>query len=155
MKLFFLTTFAIFALDRISKVLAVKLLSGKVKVLIPGLLDLRVAENKGAAFSLLSEGNELVRKFFLIAVPVFVLLGITAYVLKRKPDSSVKFALGLIAGGAMGNLYDRVVYGKVVDFIDFHLGGWHYPTFNVADMAVSLGVLILIIFFRNESVGRN
>lgn len=154
MKQFIFGAVFSFLFDRVTKFLAVELLRSPL-ILIPGVLDLRIAENRGAAFSIFSGSSEPVRKLFLIVLPVLVVLGIFLYSFKNRPSPPVQLSLGLIAGGALGNLYDRIIYGKVVDFIDFHVGSWHYPTFNIADVAVSLGVLILLLFYGKDSVERD
>ncbi|SMP03047.1 signal peptidase II [Desulfurobacterium pacificum] len=143
-KLFFLIAFLVFVLDRITKLLAVKFLVKSVSI-IPGFFSLTLAENRGAAFSIFSSGNQIVRFFFLIILPVAVIGWIVFYVLKRENLSLLEVvSLSLITGGALGNLFDRVLNGRVVDFIDFHIGVYHYPTFNVADVAVFLGCLLLL-----------
>jgi len=143
-------TFAFIALfslliDRLSKSAAKKLLLGKSITIIPGIFNLTYAENPGAAFSILSSGNELVRKTFLIVIPTAIVSLLLYYgLVKGTKDRLSASALGLICGGALGNLYDRVLYGKVVDFLDFHFKGYHYPTFNVADACVFIGCAILL-----------
>ena len=148
--IFFVTALVVFILDRITKVLAVKKLHGVVSI-IPGFFSLRLAENRGAAFSLFSGGNEFLRKLFLIFVPAVVIFVIFYYVLTRKKLSFwVSVALGLMAGGAVGNLYDRILDGRVIDFMDFHFRHYHYPTFNVADVGVFVGTLLLLVFYRKS-----
>lgn len=147
---FLLTLFLTFLLDRVTKFWALKELHRPISV-IPGLFSLSLAENRGAAFSLFSGGNEVIRKIFLLLIPLFVVLGIFYYVFKRENLSPVlSVSLGLIAGGALGNLYDRFFNGKVVDFIDFHFRNFHYPTFNVADVGVFVGTVLLIFFYRRS-----
>ncbi len=148
--LFLITTLLTFLLDRITKLWALKELHHPISV-VPGLFSLRLAENRGAAFSLFSGGNEFIRKLFLLLIPVFVVLGIFYYVFKREKLTPVlSVSLGLIAGGALGNLYDRFFNGKVVDFIDFYFKNYHYPTFNVADVGVFIGTVLLIFFYRRS-----
>jgi len=147
---FLITVFLTFLLDRITKFLAVKEFYHPVSV-IPGLFSLRLAENRGAAFSLFSSGNEVVRKLFLLFIPAAVVLFIFYYAFSRKDlNYKLSISLGLIAGGALGNLYDRIFYGRVVDFIDFHFRNYHYPTFNVADMGVFIGTLLLLVSYRKS-----
>jgi len=115
---------------------------GESRVLAP-FINLVLVFNKGAAFSLLASApgwQTLV--FAAIAIVASVVI---AYLLHRNRDKSL-FCLGLalILGGALGNLYDRLVYGHVVDFLDFHAAGWHWPAFNVADSAITVGAAILI-----------
>ncbi|WP_456434987.1 signal peptidase II [Thermovibrio ammonificans] len=145
-RLLFLTVALLtFLADRVTKLLALKFLSGKVVSVIPGFFQLRLAENPGAAFSLFAGTTGLARLFFLILLPLGVVLFILYYGLKREHQTVTYVGFGLVLGGALGNLYDRVFSGKVVDFFDLYLGSYHYPTFNVADVAVLLGLLLLLL----------
>jgi len=147
---FLVVAFVTFLLDRVTKILVVKELHHPVD-LIPGFLTLRFAENRGAAFSLFAGSSETVRKLFLLVIPVAVVLAVFYYAFTRRELSlKLSVALGLIAGGALGNLYDRFLRGSVTDFIDFHLGSYHYPTFNVADVGVFLGTVLLVFSFRKS-----
>ena len=145
---FLVALVASFLADRVTKILALKYLLNHPVPVVPGFFSLRLAENSGAAFSLFSDGNELVRLFFLVLVPLGVVVYIFYYAFKREPSPVLSVSLGLIAGGALGNLYDRILSGKVVDFFDFYLKSFHYPTFNVADVCVFLGTLTLLFFRR-------
>jgi signal peptidase II len=139
--------------DQLSKWLIVAFLSmGNAVRLLP-FLNFDLVYNRGAAFSFLStEGGWQV--FFLMAMSLAI-TGLLVYWLAKTPASFrwQSVALALIIGGALGNLIDRVRLHKVVDFIDFHINRWHFATFNVADMAVSIGVFILILclFFYTEN----
>ncbi|MEO2068113.1 MAG: signal peptidase II [Desulfurobacteriaceae bacterium] len=135
-----------FFLDRLTKFLAGKYLKFKTINIISGFFSLRYAENKGAAFSILSSGNEILRKIFLLAIPIIVAGWIVYYVLTKEIENKrLRWGLGLILGGALGNLYDRIVYGKVVDFLDFYVSSYHWPTFNLADTFVFLGCVLVIL----------
>jgi signal peptidase II len=144
-KLFLVTAFLSFLADRVTKFLAFKYLIYRPVSVIPGFFSLKFAENKGAAFSFLSNGNEMLRFLFLILVPFGVVAYILYYVFRKELSFRLSLALGLICGGALGNLYDRILSGKVVDFFDFYFKAYHYPTFNVADVCVFLGTLIVLI----------
>jgi signal peptidase II len=100
--------------------------------------------NKGAAFSLLAAAPGWQTLFFAgIAAIASVVIGV---LIVKNPGKTLFCAgLSLILGGALGNLYDRLVYGQVVDFLDFHAAGWHWPAFNVADSAITVGAGILIV----------
>ncbi len=100
--------------------------------------------NTGAAFSFLAGASGWQRWFFtgigLLAATVIV------WMLKSHAGQKLfAFALACILGGAVGNVIDRVLYGYVVDFLDFHWGGWHFPAFNIADSAISIGAVCLIL----------
>ncbi len=116
----------------------------EVKRLLP-VFDLTLVYNEGAAFSMLSEAGGWQRWFFVVlAVAVVVVL---LFWLRRLVAGSWSEALGvaLVIGGAFGNLIDRIRFGHVVDFLDFHIGEWHWPAFNIADSAISIGVVLLIL----------
>jgi signal peptidase II len=102
--------------------------------------------NTGAAFGLLSDANESIRVPFFIAISVLAFTVINFLVYKASDDRKVYITgLGLILGGAMGNFVDRIRYGFVIDFLDFHWGPSHWPAFNVADMGISIGVGLLLL----------
>ena len=108
-------------------------------------LNLTLVYNKGAAFSFLSTQNGWQVVFLLVTS--LTISALLVYWLAKTSAAHrwQSVALALIIGGAIGNVIDRLRQGKVVDFIDFHVKQWHFPTFNVADMAVSIGVFILIL----------
>ena len=100
--------------------------------------------NSGAAFSFLADAGGWQRWFFTgigIAAAIFII-----WMLKSHPGQKLfSFALACILGGAIGNVIDRTLHGYVVDFLDFHYSGWHFPAFNVADAAISIGAVCLIL----------
>lgn len=100
--------------------------------------------NQGAAFSFLANQASWSKIFFGI-VAVIVSLGLIYYILYRSYSLVTGIALGFILGGAIGNLVDRIIYGRVTDFIDWYYGSYHWPTFNVADSFISVGVTLLIL----------
>jgi signal peptidase II len=115
---------------------------GDVKRLT-GFFNLVLTYNKGAAFSFLSSASGWQGP--LLTVVAIVASVLIVFLLVRHGHQRLfALALALILGGAVGNLIDRVTYGHVVDFLDFHYGGWHWPAFNVADSAIVGGALLLI-----------
>lgn len=110
---------------------------------ITGFFNLVLVYNTGAAFSFLAAEAGWQRLLFTgIAVVASVVI---IFMLRRYPDNRVlSLALALILGGAIGNLVDRLLLGHVVDFLDFHLGGYHWPAFNGADSAITLGAVLLV-----------
>ena len=114
--------------------------------LIPGLLNFTLAFNDGAAFSFLQGAGGWQRWFFtMLAIVVSAVLVVW---LKRTPrgDWRTALPLALVVGGAIGNVIDRIRLGHVVDFIDVHYQSWSFPAFNVADSAISIGAVLLIVF---------
>lgn len=99
--------------------------------------------NTGAAFSLFADQPGWQRGFFITLALIAV--GFMLHLIRRHPGQPLfNAALALIMGGAIGNVIDRILYGHVIDFLDFYIGNWHWPAFNVADSGISLGALFLI-----------
>ncbi len=120
--------------------------------------SLTYVRNPGAAFGLLAKWDSSIRIPFFIVMP-FLALIVIGFVFRKMGDKDFKMAtaLALIVGGAFGNLIDRMTYGYVVDFLDFHWGylGPHFPAFNVADVAICIGVFFLIIDIYKKEVQEN
>ena len=108
-------------------------------------LNLTLAHNTGAAFSFLAGGGGW-QRWFLSAVAVVIVVVLLVW-LWRLPHRArlLPSALALVIGGAIGNLVDRIRFGYVIDFIDVHYAGWHWPAFNVADSAIVVGVILLLL----------
>ena len=100
--------------------------------------------NRGFAFGLFNDHSGVLKDIFYYGVPL-VTVAVVLYALLRSEDRLTKFALSFIAGGGLGNLADRLLFGQVRDFIDFHWGDWHYPAFNLADIFVTTGIFLLLI----------
>lgn len=113
-------------------------------VAITSFFNLVLVYNKGAAFSFLSDAGGWQRVFFigLTSAAIIVLMWLIA---KHESEKLFRWGLTLILGGAIGNLIDRVAYGHVIDFLDFHYAGWHFWAFNVADSAITVGAALLIL----------
>lgn len=101
------------------------------------------ARNSGAAFSFLAGAGGW-QRFFFIGIATAASILIVYLLRKHAAERGFCFALSLVLGGALGNLIDRVRFGYVVDFLDFYYAGWHFPAFNVADSAISVGAALLI-----------
>jgi signal peptidase II len=137
----------IFALDRITK----QIIESRVSVMdthtvIPGFFDIVHARNRGAAFSMFADSTSPWRPFFLIGMSLAALV-LVAVILRNtaKLDRPTAIGLSLILGGALGNVFDRIVSGAVTDFLDFYIGALHWPAFNVADSAIVIGSGLLLI----------
>ncbi len=127
---------AVFVLDRLTKSLvATQVAYGTEVPVIGHLVGIANVRNSGAAFGFAPAGAT----FFLVA-SIVVAIGLVVYVVQTPGSPATEAVLGLIMGGTLGNGYDRVVYGTVTDFINFHF----FPVFNVADSAISIGVAVLI-----------
>lgn len=111
---------------------------------VTGFFNVVLAYNKGAAFSFLASASGWQGRFLIaiaVAASVFIL-----YLLARHGHQRLfALALAMILGGAVGNVIDRIVYGHVIDFLDFHWGDWHWPAFNLADSAIVGGAALLIV----------
>ena len=117
---------------------------GETLELLP-VLNLTLVHNMGAAFSFLSDAGGWQRWFFaVVSLVVSIVLVVWLYRLPAR-QTLLATALALVLGGAVGNLWDRVVLGYVIDFIDFHYQNHHWPAFNVADAAITLGAVLLIL----------
>ncbi len=123
--------------------------------IIDGLFNITYVRNPGAAFGFLSNALPLFRSGFLIVVSTAAIAMILCYLARnRSAGTLLVTALSLIVGGAAGNLIDRVLFGNVIDFLDFYLSSYHWPAFNVADSAISIGAVLLIIeLFRKRQAG--
>jgi signal peptidase II len=115
--------------------------------LIDGLLNLCHVRNRGVAFGFLNRAGSQVTLYLLILVTLVAVVLVVVWFGKLRSEGGGRgaFGLSLILGGAVGNLVDRVRLGEVVDFLDFHLGAYHWPAFNVADSAVTVGTLWLAL----------
>ena len=145
MRNWYLLSLAVIVLDHITKYLASAHLEyGELVTLLP-VLDLTLLHNRGAAFSFLSDAGGWQRWFFAA-----IAVGASAWIafwLQRLPAGKrwLAASLALILGGALGNLIDRVLLGHVVDFIFFHWKSSYFPAFNVADSAITLGAIMMVI----------
>jgi signal peptidase II len=111
------------------------------RVVLAPVLNLTRRHNTGAAFSVLAD----IAPFFFVALALAVSVGVLVW-LRRNPDHERLTAVGLclILGGALGNAIDRATRGHVIDFIDVHAAGWHWPAFNVADSAIMIGAALIV-----------
>jgi len=133
----------IILIDQITKITAVRVMAYGESVYVTSFFNFVHVYNKGAAFSFLADHSGWQRYFFTIlgiGASIFII-----YLLKKHAGQRLFcWALALILGGAIGNVIDRMLYGHVIDFLDFHVGGWHWPAFNVADSAIFIGAILFI-----------
>ncbi|MFO0752494.1 MAG: signal peptidase II [Thermodesulfovibrionales bacterium] len=134
--LFFLVALCIFLVDQATKQLITSHVGPFDVLRVSPFFNILYAENTGSAFGMLKGlGNP-----FFIAVALIALVAVSVLLVR---DGENRFLYALVLGGAAGNLADRIRYGYVVDFLDIHIGGRHWPTFNVADSALTVGILLL------------
>ena len=144
---YFLIPVVVLVLDRLTKVLVeARFLLYESKTIIPGVFDLTHTRNTGVAFGLFANSDSPWVPYVLMLTATTALIAILVYSL-RQPIDNWKLQLGLmlVLGGAAGNLYDRINYGYVIDFLDVFYGTYHWPTFNVADSAITIGIGFLLL----------
>ena len=129
-------------MDRYSKNLILNLLENEKYLFINNYLNLNLVFNTGIGFGLLSLNAGIY--YNMLSVLIFLIILILIY-LMFKSKKSEKIFLSFIIGGAVGNLYDRIIYKAVPDFIDFHIKDFHWFTFNIADIFISLGIILMIL----------
>jgi signal peptidase II len=137
----------VFALDRITKqIIEARISAFDIHPVIPGFFDIIHARNRGAAFSLFADSTSPWRPVFLIGLSLVALV-LVAGILRNasRLDKATAVGLSLILGGAMGNVFDRIVSGAVTDFLDFYIGDLHWPAFNLADSAIVIGSCLLLL----------
>ena len=132
-------------LDQCTKLLADAMLVLHQQVPLIPYLALFKAYNPGAAFSFLSDASGWQRWFFVVLAVVVIVILLVWLLRLSTEEKATSLALALILGGAAGNLIDRLVYGYVIDFVDVYYGSWHWPAFNVADAAISVGAFLLLL----------
>ncbi|PHR29038.1 MAG: signal peptidase II [Desulfotalea sp.] len=137
---------AVIVTDQISKFWIVDTLHlYESREIIPGLFNLVYVVNPGAAFSILADVDSPWRHYFFLIVGCLAIVGMTvAYIKLRTENDRYYLPLGLIVGGAIGNMIDRIRFGSVIDFLDFYMGNYHWPAFNVADSAICVGAVLFI-----------
>ena len=143
----------IFLIDRLTKLYILKLaeIENSVDIHLTSYLNLYLIWNKGIAFGLLSMNESMIYNVITLIIGIIII--IILFMLWRS-DNIRKYFLVLIAGGALGNFYDRIIYTAVPDFIDLHFKGFHWFVFNVADIFITVGVfcLILVELFYNNKI---
>lgn len=144
----FFIAFVIYVLDQITKYLAKQNISPFESIPVTSFFNLVYVENLGSAFGMFQSMGV----YFFIAVAFIATILVTVLILK---DPQNRIAFSLVLGGALGNLTDRLVHGGVIDFLDFHAAGHHWPAFNVADMGLTAGILMLLVSaFFGEDPGK-
>tara|TARA_Y100000768_G_C23685700_1_gene544414 strand:- start:14 stop:487 length:474 start_codon:yes stop_codon:yes gene_type:complete len=139
---FLLLIIILFSLDRFVKIEILKILEDKNYLFINNYLNLNLVFNTGIGFGLLSLEKEIYYNFLSIFIFMIILV-LIFLMIKSKPYEKILFSF--IIGGAIGNLYDRIVFKAVPDFIDLHIGDFHWFSFNLADIFITVGVIFMIL----------
>ncbi len=152
----FLLFLVLLVSDQYSKMMAVTELSlGETVPVIEGYFNFTLVHNPGAAFGMFSDWEDSNRRIALGVVSVLALIVVAWFMFhEAKDDKVAQVALSAIIAGAVGNLIDRFRYDYVIDFLDFYWGNYHWPAFNIADSAITIGVSILVVImvFHREAV---
>jgi signal peptidase II len=143
-KWYVLLALGVLIADQITKWWAQMSLPMAQPIKVTDFLNWFLIYNPGAAFSFLSQAGGWQRWFFTV-IGIVAAIVIIWLLQKNAHDRPFCLALSLILGGAIGNVLDRLLYGAVVDFIDVHYDGWHWPAFNIADSAISIGATLIVI----------
>jgi signal peptidase II len=152
MKRWFIIAAAIIAVDQATKWLIAGIFCCRPPLAVTPFFNLVLAHNTGAAFSFLA-GEPGWQRWFFSAIAVIAAVTISVLIQRHTAQLLFCAGLALILGGALGNLIDRVFYGYVIDFLDFYAAGWHFPAFNVADSAITVGAGLLILDgFRQRKI---
>lgn len=145
--LFLFPVGVILLLDQITKsFVMLNMTLGDSITVIDGFFNITYIRNPGAAFGFLADSSPAFRSIFFIGIAIMAIIMIL-YLVKKISDEKLllSFCLSLILSGAVGNLIDRVRFGEVIDFLDFYLFSYHWPAFNIADSAITVGAIILVL----------
>ena len=156
-KTLILVSITVVILDQLTKAIITHYLSLHQYIEVIGsFFNITHIKNPGVAFGLFRNSSELFRILFLTGMSLIALIVVFFVYSKAENNLVYRIALSLIAGGAMGNLIDRIRLGEVTDFLDVYIGQYHWPAFNVADSAITIGVFLTIFFLREgKNVGKH
>ncbi len=153
-KILFITIFSVILFDKWTKILIQSTYQlGESRNVIGNFFKITYIENQGIAFGLFSDWHHPLKAIILLILSLVALLFIFNIYFKSKQIPILQISFGLILGGAFGNVYDRIIYKRVVDFLNFGIGSYRWPFFNIADSSITIGVTILIImtiFFEEK-----
>jgi signal peptidase II len=138
---------AVFAIDRLTKsIVEARVSAFEVHPVIPGFFDIVHSQNRGVAFGLMNDSTSPWRTAVLIVFSAAALLLVAGLLWRAsRLDRWTAMGLALVLGGAAGNLFDRILWGRVTDFLEFYIGELHWPTFNVADSCIVIGSGLLLL----------
>jgi signal peptidase II len=149
---------AVFALDRLTKWMVERLVSfSDTYTVIPGFFDIVHSQNRGVVFGILNDSTSEWRTAALVTLSAVAVILVSLVLWSaRHMDPLAVWGLALILGGAAGNVFDRLAWGQVTDFLEFYIGPYHWPTFNVADSAIVIGSgLFLLDSLRSKRQAAN
>ena len=143
-------------LDQITKIAVTMHLGlGEGVTILPGFFNLVHVLNRGAAFGVLNRGDISWQRWFFLGISLLAMIVIWFMARISKPEERwLHVGLGLIMGGALGNFIDRLHTGMVIDFLDFYIGAYHWPSFNMADSAITVGALLMIVSYYQKNEKR-
>jgi len=142
----------VFILDRVTKALIMENIPLMGEVKMTSFFSIVHVRNFGGVFGVLNQSGYA--KYIFTIVPILVAAALIFILIRYSMSGAKTLALCLVLAGALGNIYDRIFYGNVVDFLDFYYGTYHWPAFNVADIAVSVGIGLIILLELIEGTGK-
>jgi len=140
-------TIGIIILDQITKYIVVHTIKLHHTIPITKFFSITYIQNKGIAFGIMNNFSHPVLPILFISINIFAVIILILWSIRPENNIWINTGLSLIIGGAVGNLIDRFIFGSVVDFLDFHIAQYHWPAFNIADMAITIGTILLGIGF--------
>ncbi len=135
---------SVLALDQLTKYIVFHSLKPSQSIHISNFFNVTLIKNKGILFGMLNN-SPFSSPFLIISANLIAIILLILWSLRPDNNIWIRFGITLVLAGAIGNLIDRFVYGGVIDFLDFHLGRYHWPAFNVADISITIGTILLAI----------
>lgn len=142
-KMIYLISFLVLAFDLLTKYWVVSTLTFGLSYPVMPSFNLTLLGNRGISFSMFSAHNQW-GVLLLIAIALIICGGII-YMIQKEKDTFSRVAMAMVLGGAIGNIWDRIQYGFVIDFLDFYWGKYHFPAFNIADSFINIGIGLLLL----------
>lgn len=142
-ELWFALAALVIGLDQATKLWVLESFRYGERLVVTDFFNLVLVFNRGAAFSFLSQAGGW-QKWFFVGLALVVSIWLIIEIRRHAQDKWLSAAYAMVLGGALGNVIDRLRFDAVVDFLDFHFSGWHWPAFNVADSAITVGVVLLL-----------
>ena len=146
-KMIYIISLMVIFLDQLTKNIVLNEMDVSKAIKLTSFFNLVLAYNTGVSFSLFSGHNP-----YILSIMALIVCALIAWWMTREQDKTTRIGFAMIIGGATSNVVDRLMHGAVIDFLDFYIGSYHWPAFNVADMAICIGAGIVILrsFFINK-----